>query len=299
MYRASTFKQATSPAAWNHALGALPNPHALQSWTWGQFKARWGWQAMPQLLTVAENKWEPLAAALVLKRQVPRLPFPVLYVPRGPLLDYHDGALRRVVLAELEQIARREKAIFIKIDPDVVQSWGEEGERPSPTGHKFTTELAQRGWRFSADQVQFRNTVELDLTRSEDDLLASMKQKTRYNIRLAERKDIVIRHGTDADFPAIVQMYQETAVRDQFAIRPTEYYLDAWQSFYNDRMAHPLIAEYAGTAVAAIILIRFGSRVIYMYGASTNEERNRMPTYLLQWEAIRWSKAQNAAMYDF
>ena len=299
MYRASTFKQATSPAAWNHALGALPNPHALQSWTWGQFKARWGWQASPLLLTVAENKWEPLAAALVLKRQVPRLPFPVLYVPKGPLLDYRDGSLRRVVLAELEQMARREKAIFIKIDPDVVQSWGEEGERPSPTGHKFTTELKQRGWRFSADQVQFRNTVELDLTRSEDDLLASMKQKTRYNIRLAERKDIVIRHGTDADFPAIVQMYQETAVRDQFAIRPTDYYLDAWQSFYNDRMAHPLIAEYEGTAVAAIILIRFGSRVIYMYGASTNEERNRMPTYLLQWEAIRWSKAQGAEVYDF
>src|SRR5690606_734461 len=123
----------------------------------------------------------------------PRTPFCILYVPKGPALDYKDGALRRVVLAELENIARRERAIFIKIDPEVVKSWGDEGERPSPLGTKFTQELKDRGWRFSNEQIQFRNTVELDLTQSEENLLAAMKSKTRYNIRLAERKGIVIR----------------------------------------------------------------------------------------------------------
>lgn len=297
-YRASTFKVETSPTAWAQALGALPNAHPLQSWTWAQFKSRWGWDAIPCLLTVAENSWNPLAAAMILKRPVPRLPYSILYAPKGPILDYNDGALRRVVLSELENIARQEKAIFLKIDPNVVKSWGLDAERPSPIGGKFSKELAQRGWRPSAEQIQFPNTVEIDLRQSEDEILAAMKQKTRYNIRLAERKEVHIHHGTPADFPAIVQMYQETAVRDGFSIRPVEYYLDAWQSFYDAGMAHPLIAAYEGKPIAAVVLIKFDQTVTYMYGASTNEERNRMPTYLLQWEAIRWAKAQGAHIYD-
>ncbi len=297
-YRASTFKVETSPTAWQQALGSLPNAHPLQSWTWGEFKSRWGWQMIPCLLTIAESNWNPLAAAMVLKRDIPRLPYSVLYVPKGPSLDYNDGALRRVVLAELENIARQENAIFVKIDPDVVKSWGLEEERLSPIGSKFSKEMAKRGWRYSDEQIQFRNTVEIDLQQSENEILATMKQKTRYNIRLAGRKNIEIKHGTSADFPTIVKMYEETAVRDGFAIRPVEYYLDAWQSFYDAGMAHPILAEYEGKPIAAVVLIKFDQTVIYMYGASTNEERNRMPTYLLQWEAIRWAKAQGAAIYD-
>lgn len=299
VYRASTFKRERSPAAWQTALGKLPHPHALQSWPWGDFKSRWGWSAQPLLLTIAESSWEPLAAAMVLKRKLPRLPFSILYVPKGPILNYNDGPLRRTVLAELEQIARRERAIFIKIDPDVVKSWGLEQERPSPIGAQFTQELRQRGWRSSQSQIQFRNTVELDVTRSEDDLLAAMKQKTRYNIRYAGRKGVTVRVGTPDDFPLIAEMYRETAVRDEFTIRPLDYYLDAWHTFYDAGMAHPLIAEYQGEPLAAIILIKYGDTVTYMYGASTDKERKRMPTYLLQWEAIRWTKSQGCQVYDF
>ncbi|HEX6385783.1 MAG TPA: peptidoglycan bridge formation glycyltransferase FemA/FemB family protein [Anaerolineae bacterium] len=299
VYRASTFKVETSPSAWHQALASLPKPHPLQSWPWGEFKSRWGWSARPLLLTIAESSWEPLAAALILKRKVPRLPFSILYVPKGPILNYNDGPLRRVVLAELEKIAHYERAIFVKIDPDVVRSWGLEKERPSPLGSKFMQELQQRGWRFSSDQIQFRNTVELDLGRPEETLLAEMKQKTRYNIRYAVRNGVEVRAGTADDFACIARMYQETAGRDDFAIRPLDYYLDAWNTFYQAGMAHPLIAEYEGEPIAAVIVVRFGRRAIYMYGASTEKERQRMPNYLLQWEAIRWSKAQGCDVYDF
>lgn len=298
-YRASTFKVETSPAIWGQALARLPIAHALQSWAWGAFKSRWEWSATRYTLTVAENSSNPLAAAQVLKRNVPRLPFCILYVPKGPTLDYNDKPLRSRVLAELEKMARREKAIFIKIDPEVVRYWGVEKERPNPRGAQFVEELQKRGWRFSDDQIQFRNTVEMDLTRSEEDLLAAMKPKTRYNIRLAERKGIVVRAGNPADFPLIAQMYTETAVRDNFTIRPIAYYLDAWQTFHDAGMCQPLIAEFEGTPIAAVILIRFGDKVIYMYGASTHRERKRMPNYLLQWEAIRWAKAQGCTTYDF
>ena len=300
-YRHSVFGLVDEPGAWRQVLMSLPNPHPLQSWQWGQLKNDWGWSASPLRLDVHDDHetLTPLAAALVLKRKVPRLPFSILYVPKGPILDYGDGALRRVALAQLEQIARLENAIFVKIDPDVVSGWGSDEQRLSPTGAKFVQELEYRGWRYSDDQVQFRNTVELDLGRSEDDILASMKQKTRYNIRLSGRKGISIRKGTTADFERIANMYIETATRDHFTVRPVNYYLDAWQKFYEAGLAQPFLAEFEGQPIAAIIIVRYGNRAIYMYGASTNQERKRMPNHLLQWEAIRWAKAEGCDTYDF
>ena len=288
-----------SAEKWREILAALPHPHALQSWVWGSFKSRWGWSALPQV--VHDEDGTPRAAAMVLKRRLPWLPFSILYVPKGPILDYQNAPLRRHVLALLEDLARRERAIFVKIDPDVELSRGPEpGEEvPSLLGQRFKEELKARGWRFSDDQIQFRNTVELPLDRSEEDLLADMKSKTRYNIRLAGRKDVIVRPGTPADFPTIMSMYETTAERNDFTIRPPEYYLDAWQSFYDAGMARPLLAEYEGMPLGAVIVVAYGGRAIYMYGASNNKERNRMPNYLLQWEAIRWAKEQGCAVYDF
>lgn len=252
-------------------------------------------------LVVHDTAGTPRAAAMALKRPLPWLPFSILYVPKGPILDYENAALRRHVLDLLEDLARREGAIFVKIDPDVEVSRGPEPgeETPSPLGRQFTEELEERGWRFSDDQIQFRNTVELPLERTEEELLADMKSKTRYNVRLAGRKDVIVRPGTPADFPTIMEMYETTAERNEFTIRPAEYYLDAWQSFYDAGMAQPLIAEYEGMPLGAVVAIAYGGRAIYMYGASNNKERNRMPNYLLQWEAIRWAKERGCDVYDF
>jgi lipid II:glycine glycyltransferase (peptidoglycan interpeptide bridge formation enzyme) len=300
-YRRSVFHLESSADTWHETLMHLPNPHALQSWHWGAFKSRWGWSSSSLLLNVLDDSAEspPLAAALVLKRQVPRLPFSILYVPKGPILDYSNAPLRRVALAQLEQIARREKAIFVKIDPDVADAWGVDESRVSPSGKKFVTELRERGWRYSSDQIQFRNTIELDLRRDESELLAAMKQKTRYNIRLAGRKGVKIRLGSADDFPLIAAMYIETATRDHFAVRPVDYYLDAWHSFHSAGMTQPFIAEYEKEPIAAIIIVRYGNKATYMYGASTNKERRLMPNHLLQWEAIRWAQAEGCEVYDF
>jgi lipid II:glycine glycyltransferase (peptidoglycan interpeptide bridge formation enzyme) len=174
-----------------------------------------------------------------------------------------------------------------------------EEDRRSPIGAKFVEELKARGWRLSEDQIQYRNTVELNLGRSEEELLKAMKQKTRYNIRLAGRKGVVVRPGTAADFELIAEMYMETAERDGFAVRPVEYYLDIWKTFYDDGLAQPFLAEYEGQPLAAVIVVHRGKKAIYMYGASTDLERKRMPNYLLQWEAICWAKSQGLEIYDF
>lgn len=291
------WQRVASAAAWRDILQSLPVAHPLQSWVWGDFKSRWGWSMQPLALPGAGGDY--VAAALVLRRRLPRLPFSFLYTPKGPLFDYDDAALRETVLDALQALARREGAAFVKIDPDVAGGRGAEDEQPDPNGQAWLHSLQARGWRFSNDQVQFRNTVLLDLRQDEEALLAAMKSKTRYNIRLAERKEVVVRPVGPEAFDTIVAMYTATAARNAFGIRPAAYYLDAWQSLYDAGMAQPFVASYEGRPLAAVIVVKCGDIALYMYGASTEEERNRMPAYLLQWEAIRWARAQGCRVYDF
>jgi peptidoglycan pentaglycine glycine transferase (the first glycine) len=281
-----TLKLVTDPADWNTALTTLPYRHILQSWEWGQFKLRWGWS--PRYF-VNEEGGAVNAAALVLRRTLVRRTFSplklnILYVPKGPALNYADTELVDRVLRELVDVARRDRAIFIKIDPDL--------------NHPDRSRLLDRGWRYSAEQIQFRNTMLLDLTRSEDDLLAAMKPKTRYNVRLAQKKGVTIRSGDRGDLELLYAMYAETAQRDGFIIRPLDYYRDAWGSFIRSDLAHPLIAEVDQEAVAGLILFRFADRAWYMYGMSRNAHRDKMPNHLLQWEAMRWAKARGCTVYD-
>jgi lipid II:glycine glycyltransferase (peptidoglycan interpeptide bridge formation enzyme) len=269
--------------------------HLLQSWEWGEFKSRYGWRARRLCWQTGAGP----GAAQVLARTALR-GLKVLYVPKGPLLDWASAPLRAEVLAALEDLARREHAILIKVDPDVAVSVGNPGEeQPQATGQAVAAELARRGWRCSPDQIQFRNTVVLDLRPSEADLLAGMKQKTRYNLRLAERKGVRVRAGAAADLDLLYRLYAETAARDGFVIRPAAYYRDAWGSFLAAGLAQPFLAEVEGEAVAGLVVFRHGNTAWYMYGMSRAAHRDRMPNHLLQWHAIRWARTQGCARYDF
>jgi peptidoglycan pentaglycine glycine transferase (the first glycine) len=261
-----TIREVSDLREWDDALLCLPNSHILQTWEWGAFKERQGWRAFHYLWEAGEG---PRAAALALLRRPARLPLGVMYVPKGPVLPWDDVPLLQNVLADLETAARRAGAVFLKIDPDV--------EEETPEGETVTAILRARGWRPSSEQVQFRNTLLLDLTLPPDDLLARMKPKWRYNIRLAQRKGVTVRSGTAEDLPLLYRMYQETSVRDRFVIRPEEYYRDAWGSFMDAGLAQPLIAEIGNEPVAMVILFRFGRRAWYMYGASRSVYREYMP----------------------
>lgn len=280
---------------WHNILQDFPQAHPLQSWVWGAFKSRWGWAMEPLLF---EQDGTAVAAAMVLKRSIPYTPFSIWYAPKGPVLNYEDTAVRQAVLTALTERAKAAGAIALKIDPDVAHSYGSDDIVPEPVGQAFQQELEDGGWLFSNEQIQFRNTVLLDLEEGEEALLAKFKQKTRYNIRLAGRKEVVVREGTPADFGLIYQLYAETAERDHFLIRPEPYYRDIWQAFYDSGMCVPHIAEYDGEPLAAVITVAFGEISLYMYGASNGKERNRMPTYLLQWEAMKWAREKGCTVYD-
>ncbi|MEN6579221.1 MAG: peptidoglycan bridge formation glycyltransferase FemA/FemB family protein [Anaerolineaceae bacterium] len=292
-----------SPTQWNDLIQKLPSPHILQTWEWGQSKIKNGW-------TPAHYIWEDdqgalLAAALILSRKIsvglPGLFLKVLYCPKGPSLDWTDQALVPRIMDDLQNFARDQKAVFIKMDPDVPLGWGVPGSntnQDSPEGLAFQADLKNRGWRFSEDQIQFRNTVLIDLTPSEDQLLSAMKQKTRYNIHLAQRKGVRVRLGQEADLGMLYQMYATTAVRDGFVIRHEEYYTSLWRDFLRAGLAHILISEVAGQPVAGLILFHFAGISRYMFGMSLETQRELMPNYLLQWEAIRTSKALGCHTYD-
>ena len=331
---------------WNTLIASLPNPHFLQTQEWAQVKAAGGWEPIYAIWT--ENNFQVFtqpsttyggklfnlspstalkASALILKKSIIRRGFAarlcILYCPKGPNFDWNDAPLRKRVLDDLQRLARQQGAIFLKLDPDVVLGTGLPGADDAimePGGEAVRADLMQRGWRFSQDQIQFRNTVLLDVSPSEEEMLARMKQKTRYNVRLAGKKGVTVRTGTPADFPLLYRMYVETAVRDGFIIREEHYYQTVWNMFFGLKVrkldgekvetfqpsnlptfqpiCEPLIAEVDGDPVAAVFLFAFAGRAYYVYGMSREVHREKMPTYLLQWEAMKWAKAHGCNIYD-
>lgn len=302
-----------NPGAWDELLAGLPHPHMLQTWEWAEVKEKYGWKAKPMVWRLAVEE-RPSAAAMVLERTISPGGFAsrlrVLYIPKGPNLDWGDASLRQRVLSDLQVFAKRQAAIFVKIDPDVELGVGIPGAvdaKEEPCGQAVQSELEEHGWLFSQDQIQFRNTVLIDLTPSEDEMLARMKQKTRYNIRLADKKGVRVRAAGTADLALLYHMYAETSVRDGFVIRGEDYYQTVWKTFHTGSInqpsttvpfSEPLIAEVDGQPVAAISLFYFAGHAYYIYGMSRDAHREKMPNHLLQWEAMRRAKTLGCRDYN-
>jgi lipid II:glycine glycyltransferase (peptidoglycan interpeptide bridge formation enzyme) len=233
-------------------------------------------------------------------------------------LDWTNEGLRNRVLNDLQAFTKKEGAIFLKTDPDVVLGVGvpaQEDDVVDKGGQAVMAEMKRRGWRYASDQIQFKNTVLIDLNPSQEELLARMKQKTRYNIRLAEKKGVALRIGTPKDFGLLYKMYAGTSVRDGFVIRDEEYYKTVWTTFMANTQSpisnpqspitksqlpftEPLIAEVDNEPVAAIFVFYFARRAYYVYGMSRDVHREKMPSYLLQWEAMKRAKARGCTVYD-
>ena len=292
-----TIREIDEREHWNASLRNLPYAHVLQTWEWGEFKrdtGRW-----TPLRLAFERDGRIVAMASLLTRSMG--PLKVMYVSKGPALDYADVNLAQRVFSELETRADGFGDVWLKVDPDVIAATGLPNaaeECLHNEGSEIAGTLRRRGWRFSDSQVQFRNTLTIDLRRSEDDILAAMSGNTRRKIRVAAKKGVKIRAASIEDLPLLYQLYQVTGERDKFLIRSFAYYRRAWEQFIRAGLAQALIAEHKGVAIAHVILFHFGSTCWYFYGASANEERGRMPNYALQWAAIRWAKAQGYALYD-
>lgn len=301
----------TVPQQWRAMMAQMPAPHVLQSWEWGEIKAQTAWRAERLALDTPYGK---AAFQLLWRQPLPVAPVRIGYVPKGPSLDWSNLNLVDATLSAIEMYARRCGCIFVKIDPDVREDTTE--------GRLVLHTLERRGWRYSAEQVQFKNSAVTilegkrgtkgdkreELRVLEETLLAKMKNKWRYNIRLAEKRGIVVRQAEIDELPIFYSLYKETSRRDGFLIRPLDYYLTTWRTFLRAQQepGNPaggalLLAEHPDDPqpLAGLFLLRYGATAWYFYGASSDRHRRDMPNYLLQWEALRWAAAQGCTIYDW
>ncbi len=256
---------------WEDFLAGFPNAHILQTAAWGELKAAFGWQP------IRLRSQSGSCGVQILFRRLP-LGFSIAYIPKGP-----TGTDWETLWPEVERISRQQRAIFLKIEPD---AW----EGTLPPGFEMPA------YSRPSRPIQPRRTIEIDLSGSPQDWLARMRQKTRYNIRLAERKEVQVRQSDD--IALFHRLSLQTAARDGFGVHSQAYFQRAFDLFYAREACALLVAAYANQPLAALMVFSHGRRAWYFYGASTDLERNRMPAYLLQWEAMRWAASKGCQVYD-
>ncbi|MFO0704758.1 MAG: peptidoglycan bridge formation glycyltransferase FemA/FemB family protein [Candidatus Andersenbacteria bacterium] len=257
----------------------------LQSWMWGEFQAALG-------RTIArigvEQNGRLVATALLIKYDLP-LGQSYAYCPRGPVVvGQHDGRPDPVALEQItEQLtaqAREWGAMFVRIDP------------PLPPGAQ--EQYQSLGFAAAANQIQPRVTALLDLKQPREQLLANMKQKTRYNIRLALKKNVHVRQSfSPHDVEAFLQLNRATTQRDGFVAHPDSYYKTQTEILGRAGLLKLFIAEHNEQPLSIIVVAFHGKTATYLHGASSDAERNRMPTFAVQWEAIK--EAQRLGLFWF
>jgi lipid II:glycine glycyltransferase (peptidoglycan interpeptide bridge formation enzyme) len=264
----------TSSSDWDAFLAHYPDAHILQTSTWGQLKAEFGWQT-------AHVTAEDCGAQILFKRFLPGIN--LAYIPKGPV-----GTNWEQLWPEIDELCVQRKCVLLKVEPDL---W----ESPEIAAKGSAFQLP-KGFIQSVQGIQPVRTIIIDIRGDEAQILGRMKQKTRYNINLALKKGIVVKpHSELAEFYGLMTT---TGQRDRFGIHSLVYYQRAYELFHERDLCQLLLAEYQEMPLSALIVFGYGHRAWYFYGASSNEHRERMPNYPLQWEAMRWARSHDCSEYD-
>ncbi len=269
---------------WEQFTQNYPNVHILQSSGWGRLKEHYGWNVSHLI----EWNW----GAQILVKQLGIFRF--AYIPKGPVADedhierwifnHDEEALGISITNRLREFCRKNRIVFVKLEPDLVaKQINVLGECPT-------------GFTLSPHTIQPLRTILIDLQGDEAEILARMKQKTRYNIRLSERKGVMVEASHDLDL--FYQMMVKTGKRDGFGVHTKDYYERAYRLFHDQGKCELFIATYQGAPIAGLMVFAEGKRAYYFYGASVDEYREVMAPYLLQWKAILWAREMGCVLYD-
>jgi lipid II:glycine glycyltransferase (peptidoglycan interpeptide bridge formation enzyme) len=259
----------------------------LQSSMWAEFKSRFGWEYKAFLISYEGNTANPL---LVLSRTfAPGFSF--AYIPWGPQLPDSIAAENRakvlVELAEKLKTLLASNAVFIRFEPSWLVTNNEDAS------------LLSAGLKRAAATVQAPDTVHIDLTVSCEEILAQMKSKWRYNISLSDKKEVKIKNVDVHELEIFYSLLKETAGRDGIAVHSFDYYKTLFEIGNNRNMDLRLYtAVHENDNLAAIVVLFFGSCATYLYGASSNNKRNLMAPYALQWMAMQDAKEAGCRYYD-
>lgn len=291
----SSIDNSNLDSKWEKFLWQRPFSSILQSKKWGELKLNFGWEYE---LVCLENEDSIIAGALILYKKLPLKLGYIAYIPRGPILEWTDEKLVDALMQKIITASKKKKAWAIWIEPDLLSA------------DKNLDALLPYGFAPTSRSIQPRQTIAIDISDDELSILNRMKQKTRYNVRLAERKGITIRNGTVDDIETFYSVMLETGARDDFSVHSMEYYSRCLQLFSNknsiasnytshyEQNVALFLAEYAGETVASMLIFKQGKMAWYLYGASSNKHRDKMPAYALQWQAVQWAKSNGCTIYD-
>jgi peptidoglycan pentaglycine glycine transferase (the first glycine) len=267
---------------WDAMVAQDPRGHLLQTWSWGELKSAFGWSAVR---TAILQDGSMVAGAQTLYRRLG--PFSIAYIAKGPVLLEDNPAVSSAIWEAVRSQARARRSAWILCEPE----W-------------YDRETDKRAWLTSRGlepthlTVQPRRTIVVDLAASEEDLLAAMKPKWRYNIRLSMRRGVEVEEVGVDGIDAFFRLMRITGQRDAFGIHTKDYYRMALDLFLAQSRAVLFVATYEGTALAALMPFAFNGQAWYMYGASSNEHRELMPNHHLQWRAMLWAKSLGCTTYD-
>lgn len=269
---------------WNQSH---PKGHIMQADCWAELKNNWEHRVL-----TAEREGELVGSVSVLIRKLPIVPVTMMYAPRGPVCDPHDEDAITQLTEKLRVLAKEKKAYVFKVDPDV------------PSDDKEFTDILRRlGYRIKEESKNFegiqpRFVFRLNVEgKTEDEVFALFHSKTRYNIRVAIKKGVTVELGKREDLARFHEIMVETGLRDEFVIRSLDYFERMYDVLGENCRLY--LARHEGKIIAGTLALCYGDKVWYLYGASSNESRNVMPNYLLQWEMIRWAIERGCRIYDF
>ncbi len=259
--------------------------HPIQSWEWGEFRKKTGIEVIR--LGVFDGDELKVGYQLTV-HPLPKLPYTVIYLPKGPMPD-------KIMIESLRKIGLEKRAIFVKLEPNV----GVDYEQFQKSAWEKVREfLLANGCRVGRPLFT-RFTFQLDLTKPENQLLAEMKPKTRYNIRLSQRHGVeVVEDNSPKAFKIYLKLLLETTRRQRFYAHTPSYHRLLWETLSPTDIYHLFLAKYKREVLAAYIFFTFNKVLYYPYGASTRDHKEVMAPYALFWEAIKFGKQKGCQVFD-
>lgn len=270
--------------AWDNFVKATAEDGGiLQSWQWGDFQK--SLDKKVYRFAAIDDSGKIQAVALVIQNMI-HFDYSYFYIPRGPVVSKSAHKNIKLLFEEILKVVREEKGFMLRCDP----AWEIGNE-------KF---LSDSGFRKADNEVQPKCSFMIDVTSTEQELLAAMKQKTRYNVNLATKKGVKLKISSEiSDIEAFWQLLKQTSQRDGFASHPKEYYKKMFEVFNEDGSMKLFMAEYDGKIVAANMVSFFGQTTTYLHGASADMYRGVMAPYFLQWYSIVEAKKVGSKFFDF
>lgn len=258
--------------------------HPLQSYEWGEFREKTGVKVIRQGIYTDGKLSDGFTLTI---HPIPNTPWTIGYLPKGTLPT-------KQLIKILREVGKREHCIFIQLEPNV---------RNDTDAVK---KLFALGLKTAVRPLFTRFTFILDLTKTEDELLKSFHQKTRYNIRVAQKHNVTVSERSNGDnFATYLRLTDETTKRQKFYAHTHSYHQTQWDSLpheatapYNELSSHLLVANYNMKTLAAWIVFAFHDTLYYPYGASSSEHRETMASTLMMWEAIKFGKRLGLKRFD-